>query len=117
MSETAEQPFDEYAKVELFGHQQLVARVTKAPVGDFLRCDVLDGTGGVAFTRLVNPKAIYALNLISRDLALALAQRCAAEPPVTRYELPPAAPEPAPASLSADEGDDDLPERWNGDGL
>lgn len=88
MSDTTEQPFDEYAKVELFGHQQLVARITKAPVGDFIRCDVLDGKGGVAFTRLVNPKAIYAVNLISRDLALALAQRYAAEPPVTRFELP-----------------------------
>lgn len=88
MSEGTEQPFDEFAKVELFGHQVLVAHVTKAAIGDFIRCDVLDGKGGVAFTRLVNPKAIYAINLVSRELATALAQRLAAEAPVTRYDLP-----------------------------
>jgi hypothetical protein len=80
--------FDEFAKVELFGHQQLIARVTKAPIGDFIRCDILDGKGKTAFTRLVNPKAVYAINLISRSLALALAKQFATEPPVTRYDLP-----------------------------
>ena len=88
MNAETEQPFDEFAKIELFGHQLIVARVTKAPIGDFVRCDVIDGEGAVVFTKLVNPKAIYALNLISRDVALALAKARAAEPPVSRYELP-----------------------------
>lgn len=107
MSTEAETTFDEYAKVELFGHQVLIAHVTKAAVGDFIRCDVLDGQGAVAFTRLVNPKAIYALNLVSREVALALAQRHEAEPPVTRYDLPAL----APASLPTTEDDGDLEER------
>ena len=84
--------FDEFAKVELFGHQTLVARVTKAPVGDFIRCDVLGAAGETVFTKLVNPKAIYAINLISREVALALAKTREAESPVQRYELPPALP-------------------------
>jgi hypothetical protein len=88
MNTETEQPFDEYAKIELFGHQVLVARVTKAPVGDFIRCDVIDGEGKPLFTKLVNPKAVYAINLVSRDVALALAKSREAEPPVTRYELP-----------------------------
>jgi hypothetical protein len=87
MSDTAE-TFDEFAKVELFGHQVIIARVTKAPIGDFIRCDVIDGKGATVFTRLVNPKAVYALNLVSRDVAMQLAARYGAEPPVTRYELP-----------------------------
>ena len=80
--------FDEFAKVELFGHQVIIARVTKAPVGDFVRCDVIDAKGKVTFTKLVNPKAIYAINLIDRKVAFALAKARAAEPPVQRYELP-----------------------------
>lgn len=88
MPETTETAFDEFAKVELFGHQVMIARVTKAPVGDFIRCDVLDGKGATVYTRLVNPKAIYAINLVARDVALCLAQRYSAEPPVTRFELP-----------------------------
>ena len=88
MKEDTTPEFEEYAKVELFGHQQLIARVTKAPIGDFIRCDVFDAKGRTAFTRLVNPKAVYAINLISKSLALALAKQSAAEPPVTRYDLP-----------------------------
>jgi hypothetical protein len=113
-NETTE-TFDEFAKVELFGHTVLIARVTKAPIGDFIRADVLNADGSVSHTKLLNPKAIYALSLIDRDVALALAQRYQAEPPATRYELPQIA-APAPASIDAEE-DDDLPERWNGDGL
>jgi hypothetical protein len=92
MSPDTEPTFDEFAKVELFGHQVLVARVTKAPVGDFIRCDVIGGDGATVYTKLVNPKAIYAINLISRDVALALAKTRSAEPPVQRYELPPSLP-------------------------
>ncbi|MBI5770796.1 MAG: hypothetical protein HZA93_23670 [Verrucomicrobia bacterium] len=88
MSAAAAEPFEEFAKVELFGHQVLVARVTKSEIGDFVRCDVLDAKGKVAFTKLVNPKAIYAINLIDKKAAFALAKVRAAEPPVQRFELP-----------------------------
>lgn len=88
MTTDTEPLFDEYAKIELFGHQVIVARVTKSQIGDFVRCDVIDGEGKAVFTKLVNPKAIYAINLISREVALALAKARAADPPVQRYELP-----------------------------
>ena len=104
MNADTEQPIDEFAKVELFGHQVIVARVTKAPVADFVRCDVIDGDGKVVFTKLVNPKAIYAINLVSREVALALAKARGAEPPVQRYELPaPTYSESVASSLSSDD--------------
>jgi hypothetical protein len=86
--DTAEPTFEEYAKVELFGHTVLIARVTKAPIGDFIRADVLNADGTTSHTKLLNPKAVYALSLVSKEVALALAQRYQAEPPATRYELP-----------------------------
>lgn len=112
MSESTEH-FEEYAKVELMGHSVLIARVTKAPIGDFIRCDVLAGDGSTVYTKLVNPKSVYAINLVSRNVAIALAKTYEAAPPVQRYELP----SPATPAAAADEGDDDLPERWNGDGM
>lgn len=51
------------AYVELFGHTSFAAHVVSAPCGPamFLRCDVFDGKGGVAFSRMVNPTAVYSL--------------------------------------------------------
>jgi hypothetical protein len=111
VSDSAEH-FEEYAKVELMGHSVLIARVTKAPIGDFIRCDVLAGDGSTVYTKLVNPKSVYAINLVSRDAAIALAKTYEATPPVQRYELPSL---PAPAT-AIDTAEDELPEGWNGDG-
>lgn len=109
---SSEEQFDGYAKVELMGHSVLIARVSKAPIGDFIRCDVLTADGGTAFTKLVNPKAVYAINLVSREAALALAKAYEATPPATQWELP--KPE-LPASRNDD--NEDLPERCNSDCL
>ncbi|BET67188.1 hypothetical protein ASA1KI_21060 [Opitutales bacterium ASA1] len=96
--------FDEWAKVELFGHVTLVGRVTKAPIGDFLRIDVPKPDGTTAWTKLVNPKAVYAVTPITRDLAIALVNRHV-QAPVQPYELPEAA-RPAAAPSTGHEFDD-----------
>lgn len=54
----AQPQFDEWAIIELMGHQRMAGHVTQAPIGDMLRIDVYDGEDEILYTRLVNPKAI-----------------------------------------------------------
>lgn len=87
MSET-NQTFDEWAKVELFGHQVIVGRVTEATLagGTFLRVDVPAVNGHPAFTRFFGPSAIYCITPVAEQIARDLLQVYRTEP-VTRYEL------------------------------
>lgn len=98
----SEQTFDAWALVELFGHQRIVGRVTEQAIGgaSFIRVDVPGPDGEVRFTRLYGAAAIYSINPIERDTAVALAQRCGAEP-VKAYEIPQ-----LPAPVESTEGDD-----------
>lgn len=84
-----QQPFDEWAKVELFGHQVIVGRVTEATLagGSFLRVDVPQVNGNPAFTRFFGPSAIYSITPVSEQIARDLLQVYRKEP-VSRYELP-----------------------------
>ncbi len=88
-TENEKKTFDEWALVELFGHARIVGRVTEATIvgGAFIRVDVPDKEGAIAFTRFFGPGAIYSMSPISRDMAIALAQQQNAEP-VKRYEFP-----------------------------
>ena len=82
-----ETQFKEWAIVELFGHQRISGLVTQSQIADFLRVDVhVDVYDGVLYTRMINPKAIYAINPVSEEIARAVAKEYA-QPPVQRYEL------------------------------
>lgn len=100
--------FDEWALVELFGHQRIVGHVTEQSIagGAFIRVDVPDPEGNTKFTRFYGHAAIYAMSPISRELALQLAARQSVAP-VSRYDLP-ALEKPA----AAREPDDDIPEEF-----
>jgi hypothetical protein len=82
------QTFDEWAKVELFGHQVIVGRVTEATLagGSFIRVDVPAVNGNPAFTRFFGPSAIYSITPVSEQIARDLLQVYRKEP-VSRYEL------------------------------
>lgn len=100
-----EQNFEQWAIVELFGHQKLAGLVTEAQVGgcSFVRVDVPESGGdGFKFTRLLGNGAIYAINFVSEEIARAMATRIDAAP-VYSYELPQL------AHKSGEEGQDDLP--------
>ena len=88
-NEPKNQVFDEWAKVELFGHQVIVGRVTEATLagGAFLRVDVPEVNGNPAFTRFFGPSAIYSITPVAEQIARDLLQVYRKEP-VTRYELP-----------------------------
>ena len=81
--------FDEWALVELFGHQKIVGRVTEATLagGAFLRVDVPAFNGAKAFTRFYGPGAIYSINPVTEEIARGLMDQYRNEP-VSRFELP-----------------------------
>ena len=78
--------FDEWAVVELFGHQKMAGHVSPAPISDMLRIDVYADEETVMFTRFVNPKAIYAINPCSKEIAIGIGRKFA-QPPVSRWEV------------------------------
>ena len=81
--------FNEWALVELFGHQKIVGKVSEATLagGAFLRVDVPAFSGAAAFTRFYGPGAIYSINPVTEDVARGLMERYRNEP-VSRFELP-----------------------------
>lgn len=82
--------FEEWALLELFGHQRLAGRVTEQQLGgaSFVRVDVpADGKRtGWKLSRLYNPSAIYSITPVTEETARMVAKSIAAEP-VTRWEV------------------------------
>lgn len=81
--------FDQWALVELFGHQKIVGRVTEATLagGAFLRVDVPAMGENKAYTRFYGPGAIYSINPVTEEIAMGLLQSYRNEP-VSRFDLP-----------------------------
>lgn len=82
--------FDEWAVLDLFGHQRIAGHVTNQNVGSatFVRVDVPTKDGkAVAFTRFFNPSAIYSVSPVSKPVAVAVAQTIDAQP-VQAWDLP-----------------------------
>lgn len=90
MNEETQSPkFQEWAIVELFGHQKIAGRVSEATIagGAFIRVDVPAINEYPAFTRFFGPGAIYSINPTTEAIAKAAAAYHRSEP-VQRYELP-----------------------------
>lgn len=94
--------FDEWAIVELFGHQRFAGRIRQAewPPG-FARLEIPATEGHEAVTQLLSPQSIYRLTPTTEEIATRVAGQCRPEP-VRRWELADTA-----ASPSAE---------WRGDG-
>lgn len=84
-----QQSFESWCIVELMGHQRMAGYVTEATIagGAFVRVDVPEGEGQAAYSRLLNPSAIYALNPCDEATARAAAQAFRPKP-VQAWELP-----------------------------
>jgi hypothetical protein len=89
MSNETKNGFNEWALVELMGHQKIVGRVSEASLagGAFLRIDVPAADENKAFTRFYGPGAIYSINPIDEALAMRMIREYRNEP-VSRFELP-----------------------------
>lgn len=86
---TPKHAFNEWALVELFGHQKIVGLTSEATLagGAFIRVDVPAFNGAPAFTRFFGPGAIYSINPITEEVARGLMEHYRNEP-VSRFELP-----------------------------
>lgn len=83
--------FEEWAVLELFGHQRLAGLVTEVQIGgaSFVRVDVPGDTRKGRLTKLTkmyNPSAIYAITPVTEETARMIAKACSGEP-VTRWDV------------------------------
>lgn len=64
-------PFDQWAIVEIMGHQRLAGRVTEQAIGgtNFVRVDVPGVEGSQPFTKLLGTGSIYAITLTDEETA------------------------------------------------
>jgi hypothetical protein len=83
--------FEEWALLELFGHQRMAGRVTEQQLGgaSFVRVDVPEDGGkkkGWKLTKLYNPSAIYSITPVTEETARMLAKSISPEP-ITRWDV------------------------------
>ena len=92
----AEETFEGWCIVELFGHQQIAGLVQEQAIGgaSFVRVDVPAVEGGEAFTKLYGAGAIYAITPTTEEIARIAAARLRIRP-VSPYVVP------VPARLAA----------------
>ena len=74
--------------VELFGHQRMAGVVTEQTIGgaSFIRIDVPENDVQPSFTRMLNPSAIYAINPVTEEVMLQMADRLQKKPYTTLYK-------------------------------
>lgn len=65
-----ENNFEIFAIIELFGHQRMAGKVTEQTIGgsSFIRIDVPETTSQPAFSRILNPSAVYAINPVTEEV-------------------------------------------------
>lgn len=87
-----QQSFEEWAILELFGHQRLAGLVTAVNLGgaSFVRVDVPDVEKQIGapakLTKFLNPSSIYSITPVTEETARAAAKSCSAAP-VTRWDV------------------------------
>jgi hypothetical protein len=85
---TTEQKFDEWAIVDVMGHQRFVGRVTEQVVAGqgFVRVDIPATEKVAAWTKLIGPGSIYAITPVTKDVAIAMAEK-RNETPITPFDF------------------------------
>lgn len=89
--EEKNEKFEEWAVLELFGHQRLAGLVSEVQIGgaSFVRVDVpMDGKKKNAWklTKMYNPSAIYSITPVTEATARMVATSVSGEP-VTRWDV------------------------------
>lgn len=103
--DTTTERFESWAKVELFGHQVIVGKVSEAAIGgcNFLRVDVPAQGEAQAFTKFYGNGAVYAMTPVSEEVAMRLLGTYRSAP-INTYELRAL---PTAANAEAQEEDDE----------
>ncbi len=94
MTTLASEKFDQWAIVELFGHQRIAGRVTEQTIGGcaFVRIDVpaCEAAGSnpatQAFTKLFGNGAIYGISFVDEATACMAARQLRVQP-INTFEL------------------------------
>lgn len=69
-----------FAIVELFGHTQLAGEISTAPIGDFILVRIPRVGEIPGWSKMINPKAIYAITPCEESDAIAKATELKAMP-------------------------------------
>lgn len=101
---SAEERFDQWAIVEVMGHNRFIGRVTEQVIAGtgFVRVDIPSHGKDREFTKILSTGSIYAITPVSEDIARSMAGRVRQEP-VHPYELTLTA-----DALLSDEGEDGI---------
>lgn len=85
---TEKQTFEQWAIIEIFGHQRIAGRVTEQTIGgcSFVRVDVPAVGKEQAFTKLFGQGAIYAITFTD-EAAATLAAGAIQARPIDTWEL------------------------------
>lgn len=77
-----QEKFDIWALIELFGHSRIAGKCSEQNIGgaSFLRLDVPETKTNPAFTRLLNPSAVYAINPMTEEVARHYAENLNVKP-------------------------------------
>lgn len=78
--------FEQWAIVELFGHQRIAGLVTEQILGgaSFVRVDVPATNGRQGFTKFYGPSAIYAMTVVDEETGRAAAE-CLSPRPIEEF--------------------------------
>lgn len=77
------QPYQGWAIVELFGHNQIAGHLSEQEIGGttFIRVDVPPTEGdGRGFTKFIGPSAVFAIVPTTEDIAREAARRLSSRP-------------------------------------
>lgn len=85
----SEEKFNEWAILEIMGHQTYAGRVSEQAVGgaSFVRIDIPEIEGQAGFTKIFGAGSIYCISPCTEQVARAMAARYR-QVPINRYDLP-----------------------------
>lgn len=69
-----------WAIVELFGHSILAGEVSKCEIGDFIQLNIPQCDSVPPWSKIINPKAVYAITPVTEEVARARAETIKAMP-------------------------------------
>lgn len=77
-----EEKFEQWVLLELMGRQRIAGLCTEQTIAGhgYLRIDVPETKGNPAFTRLISPNSVYAINPITEEVARAYAENLKVKP-------------------------------------
>lgn len=69
-----------WAIIELFGHSIIAGEVSKCEIGDFIQVNIPQVGVVPAWSKMLNPKAVYAITPVTEDVARQKAEALKAMP-------------------------------------